>query len=46
MRQSKPRRTNPARLIYAMVTQGKACVEYNIFRYESEHREKQLRQLG
>ncbi len=32
-----------ARLIYAMVTQGKAYVEYG--RYESEHREKQLRQL-
>ncbi len=34
-----------ARLIYAMVTQGKAYVEYGIDRYESEHREKQLRQL-
>ena len=34
-----------ARLIYAMLTQGKAYVEYGIDRFESEHREKQLRQL-
>ena len=34
-----------ARLIYAMITQGTAYIEYGIDRFESEHREKQLRQL-
>jgi len=34
-----------ARLIYAMLTQGKAYIEYGIDRFESEHRDKQLRQL-
>ena len=34
-----------ARLIYAMLTQGKAYIEYGIDRFESEHRNKQLRQL-
>ena len=34
-----------ARLIYAMLTQGKAYIEYGIDRFKSEHRNKQLRQL-
>jgi transposase len=34
-----------ARLIYAMVTRGQAYVEHGIDAFETEHREKQLRQL-
>jgi len=34
-----------ARLIYAMLTQGQAYIEHGIDRFESEHRDKQLRQL-
>lgn len=34
-----------ARLIYVMVTRGEDYVEHGIDRYESEHRDRQLRQL-